>query len=140
MNLRILIVPYTQETQGIYPLNRHARTLPSSLRSLIMAQENVIFVGNKPIMNYVLACLTLLHGGTSEVHMKARGRAISTAVDVAEVLRNRFMTDLAVKSVDIGTEVITSQDGTKRNVSTITINLLREAAANKKPPAPTKTA
>ncbi len=97
-----------------------------------MSQDNIIYIGNKPIMNYVLACLTLLHGGSSEVQMKARGRAISTAVDVAEVLRNRFMPDMAVKSVDIGTESVTSQDGNKRNVSTIAIKLAKAAASSSK--------
>ncbi len=97
-----------------------------------MSQENIIYIGNKPIMNYVLACLTLLHGGSSEIQMKARGRAISTAVDVAEVLRNRFMPDMSVKSVDIGTESVTSEDGNKRNVSTISIKLAKAAAANSK--------
>ena len=106
-----------------------------------MSQDNIIFVGNKPLMNYVLACLTLLHGGSGEIQMKARGRAISTAVDVAEVLRNRFMTDLTVKSVDIGTESLTSQDGTKRNVSTISISLAKVAAGgSKKAAAAAKTA
>ncbi len=95
-----------------------------------MSQDNIIYIGSKPIMNYVLACLTLLHGGSSEVQMKARGRAISTAVDVAEVLRNRFMPDMAVKSVDIGTESVTSQDGNKRNVSTISIKLAKAAASS----------
>ena len=97
-----------------------------------MSQDNIIYIGNKPIMNYVLACLTLLHGGSSEVQMKARGRAISTAVDVAEVLRNRFMPDMAVKSVDIGTESVTSQDGNKRNVSTISIKLAKPATSSPK--------
>lgn len=114
--------------------------LPTHRQVKNMAQENTIFVGNKPLMNYVLACLTLLHGGTGEIQMKARGRAISTAVDVAEVLRNRFMTDLSVKHVDIGTEVITSQDGNKRNVSTISISLTRGPGANKKTAAAAKSA
>lgn len=107
-----------------------------------MTQDNIIYVGSKPIMNYVLACLTLLHGGTPEIQMKARGRAISSAVDVAEVLRNRFMTDLAVKKVEIGTESVTSQDGNKRNVSTITIRLAKAAAgtSEKKAAAAAKTA
>ncbi len=106
-----------------------------------MSQDNIIYIGSKPIMNYVLACLTLLHGGSSEVQMKARGRAISTAVDVAEVLRNRFMPDMAVKKVEIGTESVTSQDGNKRNVSTISIKLAKAAASeNKKAAAAAKDA
>ncbi|MEM2602035.1 MAG: RNA-binding protein, partial [Candidatus Bathyarchaeia archaeon] len=54
-------------------------------------------------MNYVLACITLLQGGAQEVSVKARGRAINRAVDVVEVVRKRFMPDVKVKDVKIGT-------------------------------------
>ncbi|RLI08476.1 RNA-binding protein, partial [Candidatus Bathyarchaeota archaeon] len=60
------------------------------------------------------------------VALKARGRAISTAVDVAEVTRSRFMRDLAVERVEIGTEELESAEGGTRNVSTITITLKKE--------------
>jgi DNA-binding protein Alba len=50
-------------------------------------QSNVILVGKKPIMNYVLACITQLSGTGKEVELKARGRAISRAVDVVEIAR-----------------------------------------------------
>ncbi len=90
-----------------------------------MAQENAVLVGNKPIMNYVLACLTLFHQGAKEISVKARGRAISKAVDVAEIVRNRFLTDVKVKNVEIGTEQLTTQDGRTINTSTISIVLAR---------------
>ncbi len=92
-----------------------------------MSQENAVLVGSKPIMNYVLACLTLFHQGAKEISIKARGRAISKAVDVAEIVRNRFLTDVEVKKVDIGTEQITTQDGRTINTSTISIVLTRGA-------------
>ena len=42
--------------------------------------ENVIFVGNKPPMSYVLAVVTQFNmSGSDEVVIKARGRAISRA-------------------------------------------------------------
>jgi len=72
-------------------------------------------------MNYCLAVLTSLKDGSS-VSLKARGRAISTAVDVAEVTRRRFMENLIVENVEIGTEELESE-GRIRNVSTITIFL-----------------
>jgi len=72
-------------------------------------------------MNYCLAVLTSLKDGSS-VALKARGRAISTAVDVAEVTRRRFMENLIVENVEIGTEELESE-GRIRNVSTITILL-----------------
>ena len=55
-----------------------------------MSDANVVYVGNKPVMNYVLACVTQLNQGADEIVVKARGRAISRAVDVAEILKNRF--------------------------------------------------
>lgn len=88
-------------------------------------QSNVILVGKKPIMNYVLACLTQLSGTGKEIEIKARGRAISRAVDIVEILRNRFITDLKVKNIEIGTETVTAQDGSHVNVSAITIKISR---------------
>jgi len=86
---------------------------------------NTIYVGNKPPMNYVMAVITGFNmGDTSEVTLKARGRAISTAVDVAEITRNRFFKDLKVHAISIGTEEITPKEGgNPRNVSTVEIFL-----------------
>ncbi len=88
--------------------------------------ENTVFVGMKPVMNYVLACLTLLQNGTSTVTVKARGRAISKAVDVAQILTNRFTADVSVKSVNVDTEEIRSvESGEMNNVSSIEIILAK---------------
>jgi len=77
-------------------------------------------------MNYVLACITLFHGGAKEVSVKARGRAISRAVDVVEIVRRRFLPDVKIESIDIGTEQIQSSNrNTPTNVSTIEITLTR---------------
>ncbi len=88
-------------------------------------EPNVVFIGNKPPMNYVMAVITAFNmRDTDEVVLKARGRAISTAVDVAEITRNRFFKDSRIHSIGIGTEEITPQEGgNPRNVSTIEINL-----------------
>ena len=51
-----------------------------------MAEENIVYIGNKPVMNYVLAVVTQMNSGVTEVILKARGRAISRAVDVAEIV------------------------------------------------------
>lgn len=88
-----------------------------------MSNENVIFVGNKSIMNYVLACVTQINQGAKSVVIKARGKAISRAVDVAEVLRNRFALGLEVSNVNIGTEKLKAPDGKEINVSAIEIVL-----------------
>ena len=73
-----------------------------------MAENNSVLIGRKPVMNYVLACISLFHGGANEIFVKARGRAISRAVDVVEVTRRRFMPDLKVKNVRIGTDQLAS--------------------------------
>ncbi|MCL5788361.1 MAG: DNA-binding protein Alba [Candidatus Marsarchaeota archaeon] len=85
-------------------------------------QENVILIGQKPVMNYVTATLVQFNGGSPEVILKARGKAITRAVDTAEILRNRFLKDVKVKGVQIGSEAITIEGQTK-NVSTVEIVL-----------------
>jgi DNA-binding protein len=88
--------------------------------------ENVIYVGHKPPMNYVLAVVTQFNSGSDEVILKARGRAISTAVDAAEITRNRFVTDAKIKDIKIGTESITNEEGRTSNVSSIEICLTKK--------------
>jgi DNA-binding protein len=91
-----------------------------------MSRSNTVFIGRKPVLNYVLACLTLLKSGEEEVLIKARGRSISTAVDVVEVTKNRFLNDLKVVDIIIGTEKLTSPDRNQpSNVSTIEIKVTR---------------
>jgi archaea-specific DNA-binding protein len=85
--------------------------------------ENTIFVGNKPPMSYVLAVVTQFNGGSDEVMIKARGRAISRAVDTAEIVRNRFVKEASVENIIIGTESITNEEGRDSNVSSIEIKL-----------------
>ena len=88
-----------------------------------MSRSNTVFIGKKPVLNYVLACLTLLKSGESEVLIKARGRSISTAVDVT---KNRFVNDLKIVDISIGTERLTSHDRDQpTNVSSIEIKVTR---------------
>jgi DNA-binding protein len=87
--------------------------------------DNVVYVGQKPTMSYVLAVMTQFTGGLKEVHLKARGRSISRAVDVAEVVRNRFLQDVKVNEIEIGTEEREVEEGNKINVSTIDIKLFK---------------
>jgi DNA-binding protein len=88
------------------------------------ADENIIFVGNKPPMSYVLATVTQFsNNGLNEVIIKARGRAISRAVDTSEIVINRFMKNAEVKDIKIGTESMTNEEGRTSNVSSIEINL-----------------
>ena len=91
-----------------------------------MEQGNVVYIGRKPVMAYCLAAMTALKGEGSEVTLMARGRAISKAVDVAEVVRNQFVSDLVVKDISIGTEQLESEDGSPRNISNIAISLAKD--------------
>ena len=92
-----------------------------------MPENNAVLIGNKPVMNYVLACITLFHSGSKEVKVKARGKAISRAIDVAEAVRRRFLPDVKVKKVGIGTDQMEGREenGNLTNVSTIEITLQR---------------
>ena len=87
--------------------------------------DNVVYVGQKPTMAYVLAVITQFSGSLKEVHLKARGRSISRAVDVAEIVKNRFLQDVKVNGIEIGTEEREVEEGNKINVSTIDIKLLK---------------
>ncbi|NVM29317.1 MAG: DNA-binding protein Alba [Candidatus Helarchaeota archaeon] len=87
-------------------------------------KDDIVFIGQKTAMNYVMACLTVIQSGFKEVTLKARGKAISRAVDVAEILRNRFMKDkIELKKIETGTEVLEREDQGKFSVSTIDIVL-----------------
>jgi len=95
----------------------------------IRNDENVIYVGKKPPMSYVLAVVTQFQGsGSDEVIIKARGRSISTAVDTAEIVRNRFIKDAKIKDIKISTEIITNEEeGRTSNVSSIEITLTKKS-------------
>lgn len=91
-----------------------------------MNQENIVYIGRKPVMAYCLAVMTSLKEKESEVTIMARGRSISKAVDVAEIVRNQFISDLKIKNIDIGTEHLEAEDGSPRNVSNISITLIKD--------------
>jgi DNA-binding protein Alba len=87
---------------------------------------DVIFIGNKPPMSYVLAIITSLSSGTpKEITLKARGQAITTAVDAAEIARNRFVKELKVIKIAIGTVEMPPREGETRSrmVSTMEITM-----------------
>jgi len=87
--------------------------------------ENVVLVGRKPVMNYVVACITFFNAGEKQVVVKARGRVISRAVDTIELLRRAFVKDLEIKKIDIGTEELVRAEGQRSNVSTIEITVAK---------------
>lgn len=89
------------------------------------ADDNTVYIGSKPAMSYVLAVVTQFSDGQDTVHIKARGKAIATAVDVAEFVRNRFETDAAVADIQIGTDEVESDDGDPLKLSSIRIDLAK---------------
>ncbi len=99
-------------------------------------QENVVYIGNKPVMNYVLAVITQFNNNASEVAIKARGKAISRAVDVEQIVKNRFMPDVKTLDIKTSTEEVTGQDGRKVNISAIEIVLSREGEEKPKEDVP----
>ena len=86
-------------------------------------KDSTIFIGDKPFMNYVTAAMLQFNSGNKILTVKARGKHISRAVDVTEVLRNRFLSDVKVDSIEIGSEDVKSREGRDMKVSTIQINL-----------------
>ncbi len=84
--------------------------------------ENAVFVGRRPTMNYVMATMMVLNKG-EDCTVKARGRAISHAVDVCEILKNRFLKGTEYKDIIISTEQLEGENGQSNNVSSIEIVL-----------------
>jgi len=84
-------------------------------------RRNLVIIGTKPIMNYVVACLTLFNEGAGDVRIRARGKHINKAADLIELLRRVFLRDLKITYANTGTDVLTRDDGKIAHVSTIEI-------------------
>ena len=85
-------------------------------------EENTIFIGNKPVMNYVLAVVTQFNDFDT-VTLRARGKAISRAVDTTEIVRNSFVQEAEIADIQISTEEVENYNNEKTNVSIIEIKL-----------------
>ncbi len=112
-----------------YSLNRDVTDCTCRMVIKMSDRSGIVFVGNKMPMDYVLAIITGFSGSDAkEITLKARGQAITTAVDATEITRNRFLKDLKVSKIAIGTEEMPPREGeTKaRMVSTIEIVLSKE--------------
>ncbi|MFW5953098.1 MAG: DNA-binding protein Alba [Candidatus Natronoplasma sp.] len=89
-----------------------------------MDDENTIFVGSKETMSYVMALMTQFSSGSEEAVIKARGRAISKAVDIAEIAKNRFLDDAEITDIITETEQLENNEGDgTTNVSSIEITV-----------------
>ena len=90
-----------------------------------MAEESVVFIGKKPFMNYVTGVVMQFNSGIKRVTVKARGKYISRAVDVAEVVRNRFVQEVKLEKINIASEEFEGEDGKRIRISTIEISLTK---------------
>ncbi len=100
-----------------------------------MSEDNSVFIGRKPAMNYVLAVVTQFNKGSNKVVVKARGKSISRAVDVVEIVRKRFINDLEIADINIGTEKL-QLDDKNVNVSSMEITLEKKEGAEEPAEAP----
>lgn len=89
----------------------------------VLEANHIVYIGGKPTMNYVLAVATQFKDGTSIVIIKARGRSISKAVDVALIVQDRFVENTKVQGISIVTEELTDEGGQPTKVSSIEITL-----------------
>ena len=104
-------------------INNKARM---KLQDYTMTESTTIFIGSKPVMNYVLALMTQFNKQVTDVTLKARGRSISRAVDTAEIVRNKFMPNLKIKDITIGTESVVDEQGKSINISSMEITLTNQ--------------
>ncbi len=89
-------------------------------------RRNLVIMGVKPIMNYVVACLTLFNDGAETVIVRARGKHINKAVDMVQLLRRVFLKDAVIRDIRVGTDTLTRDDGKEAQISIIEITLAAE--------------
>jgi DNA-binding protein Alba len=127
-DLTVTPKPDEEQTQTV-PTEPVEVAAPQVKSVALPEQSKIVFVGKKVPMNYVMAIVTGLSASNDKgITLKARGQAITTAVDAAEITRRRFLKNLKVNSIAIGTEELPPREGeTKaRRVSTIEIVLTKE--------------
>lgn len=88
---------------------------------------DAILVGNKPLISYVLAIITSLESGNlKEITLKARVLAITTAIDVAEITRNRFIKELKVSKIAIGSAEMPPREGETKSRMVLTMEITKQ--------------
>lgn len=97
--------------------------------------DKTVYIGRKPRMTYVIASSKQLNEAGAVI-LKARGKSISQAVDVAEIVRRRYITDARVDDIRIATEVLEGEDGEQANVSSIQIFMSRPQDEDGRLPPP----
>ncbi len=90
----------------------------------MQGEKKTVIVGkSKPLLNYVTACITMFNSGAEQVVLRARGEAINMAVEVAQVLKKRFMSDVEICNIQIDGENVISRDGRQLNLPVLEIEL-----------------
>lgn len=90
-----------------------------------MPGEDTVVVGKKETMQYVLAVATHFLAGNREVVVVAHGSSISRAVDVAEIVRTRFVPEAKYRDVRLSTERVKGEDGASTEIPSVRIRLTR---------------
>jgi len=86
-----------------------------------MSEYEDVYIGNKPIQNYLTAGIWAL-GQKNPTRLLGRGSNIKTTVDVAEILKRQMINPETIIEID-SEEYEDSRNGNKRKVSTISIIL-----------------
>lgn len=95
-------------------------------RIKMSVDDNVVIIGKKSTMNYVVACVTLFNTGINIIKVKARGYSISTAIEAVEMLRKSFIKELKIDDIAIGSQTFEKM-GRTRTISTIEMTLSKPA-------------
>ncbi len=113
---------YKEEVEGAH---QEGGVEPQHFDDNGFRDSNIIYIGMKPFMNYVTGVvMQFATKGAQEVVVKARGKFISRAVDVAEVAAKRFLKgEVVTKNIVINSEQFTNREGREVRVSTIEITL-----------------
>lgn len=96
---------------------------PEELKPSQRTDDNTVYIGKKSVSVYALAVVTQFNQGRSNVKVKARGRSISRAVDVTQVVKNRFLPSVQIGDIKLTTEELPSEDGRMSKVSSIEITM-----------------
>ena len=95
-----------------------------------MADRRTIFIGKKPLHAYIRAVVMAMEAGDRSLNIVARGATIGRAVDVAEICRRRngviaqgLPSEIIIGNIDCSSEEIESDEGNKRIVSVLCIQL-----------------
>lgn len=103
----------------------------ASMKGVQVDKTDLVVISDKPIRNYVVACITLFNSGATTIRVRARGKHISRAVDTVELLRRVFIKDLSIEEIRIGTDELIDDEGKSIGISTIEITLNKPETVNR---------